>query len=117
MCKINYRSQYSANWTKVENLTNCEFAVSNFEHAHSTYNIKLQSKREAAPDLEYFWSDPAEYTFTTNSVIPSKPPDTNVGAFFIDDNNNTFLYWTPVLDTEKNGANFSYVISNDKGNK
>jgi hypothetical protein len=111
------------------------FNLTDLKYAHALCDIRVSLRSaEAQSDDESMWSRNASITERTNSkgkrnnltesvdliylfAVPDEPPETNVGSFEIVSFGNSlqyreaYIYWRQISEEQKNGPEFSYVIS------
>jgi cytokine receptor domeless len=94
------------------------FNLTDLKYAHALCDIRVSLRSaEAQSDDESMWSRNASITERTNSKVPDEPPETNVGSFEIVSFGNSlqyreaYIYWRQISEEQKNGPEFSYVIS------
>lgn len=64
----------------------------------------------ASEDIPEMWSTNATHLFKTGARIPDRPPETNIGGFYVDDNNHVTIYWKGLKPYEVNGDNAGYKV-------
>uniref|UniRef100_A0A6B2E6T6 Putative cytokine receptor n=1 Tax=Phlebotomus kandelakii TaxID=1109342 RepID=A0A6B2E6T6_9DIPT len=85
-------------------------------YAHMWYEVQI---RVGVPNIsrEELWSNYTKFQFQTLPKIPDRPPDVNIGSFYLNDHNDLWLYWKPLPLEEQNGNNSHYVISSVRNGK
>lgn len=79
------------------------------DYAYTWYDIGIRMKVSMAKNTEEMWSDWAKVQVKTTSRQPDYPPEVDIGAFNIR-NNDMYIYWRNLPKSDYNGENFSYVI-------
>lgn len=85
-------------------------ALTNLPYANTWYDCRVSLKVKDAEDTAEMWSNYSTHVFKTESRIPDKPPQTDIGSFSFTDSGHVFIYWKELLKSENNGPNFKYII-------
>lgn len=130
--RLKYQSQYDKKgfddyyWNTLDNISRLNFtkttnknngSVYHFElkhlpYAHTLYDVRLQSRSEAARE-DICWSDYAVVTFRTASELPERAPVTDIGSFSVLEtvkNQEIYVYWQQIKPEEQNGEKFEYTV-------
>lgn len=114
LTEIRCESEYDRRGPLVET-----YYPSNYGHkildnltAFTRYEVHIRIRMSGAdPARDELWSDYAYFAFQTLSRIPDKPPETDIGAFSVNDLNDVVIFWRELRVYEHNAANAGYVIT------
>lgn len=83
------------------------------------YTVDVRSKVINSNDDPFLFSNRTKITFQTLARVPESSPQTDVGAFTIDDQQTVSVYWKSLERRLAHGPNLSYAIdvSNYDDNK
>lgn len=70
----------------------------------------MSSRVNASEDIPEMWSPNATHLFKSGARIPDHPPKTNIGGFYVDDNNHVTIYWKEMEAYEENGDKAGYKV-------
>lgn len=80
--------------------------------AFTLYSVQIRMRTSRAdPKKDDLWSDHKSATFKTLPRIPDRPPETDIGAFSVNDLNDVVVFWKTLADYEANAENPGYKIS------
>lgn len=112
--EITYMSQFGKPEPIVRHVVPNRFGLITLAnlYAHTWYDIRIRIRMSGSdPSREELWSDYGTYMLRTLSRIPDRPPETDIGAFSVNELNDVVIYWKELKKYEYNADNASYVIT------
>lgn len=80
-------------------------------YANAWYTVAIRIRaRYALPDIDELWSPNATYSFKTLPKLPDAPPSVDIGSFYINDNQDIFVFWKELPKWERNHDHTEYVV-------
>lgn len=86
------------------------------KYANSWYDVRIRVRTDKAEDTEEMYSEVSGLGFRTEPRIPDRSPKVDQGAFFINDDNDVYIFWEELSKSERNGPNASYAITEVREN-
>lgn len=86
------------------------YQLTDLPYAFVTYDVRVRIRVSGAEDTPMMWSGNATLLFKSGSRIPDAPPATDVGGFYVDDNDHVYVYWRELPKHDENGPQFQYVV-------
>uniref|UniRef100_A0A336MQ57 CSON004107 protein n=1 Tax=Culicoides sonorensis TaxID=179676 RepID=A0A336MQ57_CULSO len=80
-------------------------------YANSWYDVRIRVRTDKAEDIDEMYSEVSGLGFRTEPRRPDRPPRIDQGAFFINDDNDVYIFWEELSKHERNGPNASYAIT------
>lgn len=124
---ISVKSEYEKDWTNVTigpvngiiegNGANRHVTVplKNLQYPHAWYGARIGAKvaikDEPNSNLPDLWSDISSIYFKTPSRVPDEPPNTDIGAFCVNDYGHLYLYFEELPVWKHNGKDFHYIFN------
>lgn len=85
--------------------------LQDLDYANSWYDVRIRVRTDKAEDIEEMYSEVSGLGFRTEPRRPDRPPKMDQGAFFINDDNDVYIFWEELAKPERNGPNASYAIT------
>ncbi|XP_063699805.1 cytokine receptor-like [Culicoides brevitarsis] len=85
-------------------------------YANAWYDVRIRVRTDRSSDTEDMYSAVGTTPVHTEARIPDRPPKMDEGAFFINDDNDIYIFWEELLKSERNGPNASYVVTEVREN-
>lgn len=86
------------------------YDIVDLPYAYVAYDVRVRIRVHDAADKPEMWSRNATLIFTSGTRIPDAPPATDVGGFYVDDNDHVYVYWRELPKHDENGPQFQYVV-------